>query len=648
MEFRYIFILWIGFVLAFIFGVFAFVNKSRHMKDGTVKLANTELLLEDNYYKKQMTKYYIMRVMLVLSVALMIIFTAVLLARPYYMKRINEQKHNRDIILCMDISSSVNDLNLKIVKELEDTVRNLAGERVGIVIFNTTPVVLSPLTDDYEYTIKQLETIKDGIKTQENKSSMVNARRWLYYNEYLYGGTLVGNEIRGSSLIGDGLLGGLFAFSDKDAERTKVIIFTTDNDANGEGFVTLPEAADYCKRNNVTVYGIGTKLMYTADRDEMKSAVEATGGKFFMEGKASQFHQIVEEIENKSANLTEGRTIIKLVESPEKFFVLLVLCFLMFVTFSLLLRRQNLLWSVSAVLMAVFLALTYVFAVVPAKQFSKGPDIKIKKKSNLNVLFVVDNTISMLANDVGEGTRLDKVKSDITDIVNELEGAQFSIISFNNDASLIAPFSQDTSHVINAINSLYPVERFYATGSSLDRPKELMDTMLSEIKSDKSQKTAVFYISDGEITAEGAVLSSFSSLAQYIDGGAVLGYGTKEGGTMRRLDEYEEAGYEEIMDYDIYPAEPAVSKLDEKNLKQIASDLGIEYMNMTDSKAVISDARLSASLAKLKSQVKVKEEKSETGKTEEYIEPPAYYGFFALVPFVLLVAGNAVYIIKKK
>ena len=647
MEFKFIFILWIGVILAVLLGILAFVSKTKHIKNGTVKIANTELLLENNFYKRQMMKYYILRVMLVICAVLMIVLTAALLARPYYIKKINEKKHDRDIILCMDISASVDDLNLKIVNELQDTVRSLSGERVGIVIFNTTPVVLSPLTDDYEYTIEQLETIKKAIKSQHNKASLINSRQWLYYNEFLYGGTLVGNEIRGSSLIGDGLLGGLFAFPDLDSNRTRIIIFSTDNDLNGDGFVTLQQAADYCTRNKTTVFGIGTKYMYSADKEEMKAAVESTGGRFYLEGRTSEFHEIVEEIEKTSENLTEGKIIIKYVESPEKYFTALVILFVIFIVLSIVLKRQNIAWVTGAVAMAGLLVLVFIYAVIPASQFSKGPDMAVKRKSNLNVLFVVDDTISMLASDVNGGTRLDKAKRDVKMIVDDLDGASFSVISFNNRASLVAPFSQDSNHVINAISTLYPIERFYATGSSLDTPKELMDAILGEIKSDKTQKTAVFYISDGEITAEGVELGSFKELANLTDGGAVLGYGTKEGGTMVRKDNYSEE-QEEIMDYDKYPFEPAVSCIDEGNLKKVASDMGIEYVNMTGVSDTLSDAKLAMVLKSLKSKIQIEEEVIDNGNKEEYINPPEYYGFYALIPFSIVLLLNMVYIIRKK
>ena len=50
--------------------------------------------------------------------------------------------------------------------------------------------------------------------------------------------------------------------------------------------------------------------------------------------------------------------------------------------------------------------------------------------NDLDVLFVVDNTISMIAEDYnGDNTRLSAVKEDIKHIVEELEGAKFSIVT---------------------------------------------------------------------------------------------------------------------------------------------------------------------------------------------------------------------------
>jgi len=652
MELKYAAVLYIGMIVAGIVLILSFAYKHKGKKlEKAVKLANTDLYKEEKYYRSEMIKYALLRVILVLSLAGSIICAAILLARPYYIKSIKEQKYNRDIILCMDISSSVDELNLKLVKELQNTVKSLSGERVGIVIFNTSSIVLSPLTDDYEYTLKQLENVYEAIKSN-NKSTHINDN-WMYWNQFLYSGTLVGSDERGSSLIADGLMGGLFAFPEGD-DRTKVIIFSTDNEANGESYLSLSEACDYCKRNDVTVYGIGTRAMYKPDMEEMESAVKITGGKFFLEEDSASFHKIVEEIERKSADLIEGKTIIKLIETPEKYFALLVILVILFTAASIILRRTNGWWIACQVATMLLLVGTYIFAVRPAHLYSMGPDMKVKKDSNLNVLFVVDNTISMVASDMDEGqTRLDRVSEDVKYITDELEGARFSLISFNNEAKVLVPFCESGDHIVGMTESLYPVESVYSYGTALGTPLSLMKEYLvaeesgenqGENSSDtKGRKTIVFFLSDGEITKSGEGAPDYSSIAPYVNGGAVLGYGTREGGEMLLKNAWT-GEYEQVMDYSEYPISPGVSVIDEDNLKSIAKDMDIEYINMCDR------SEIDGILNDLKKDIKItdKKEATDADTGTEYVNPPEYYGFWLLIPLMMLLLVNAGYVIVRK
>ena len=109
-----------------------------------------------------------------------------------------------------------------------------------------------------------------------------------------------------------------------------------------------------------------------------------------------------------------------------------------------------------------------------------------------------------------------------------------------------------------------------------------MKSLLESSAHKEDKTTVVFFISDGEITGDEA-LGSFSELAGLVDGGAVLGFGTESGGKMS--DSY--GGY--VYDYDSY--DDAVSRIDEANLRKIASDLGIEYIHMTAASRVDSTVR---------------------------------------------------------
>lgn len=641
MELKYPVFAVAGIVLSVIFiCLFLFVQiKGNKTADG-IRLANVDLLYKDKYYKRALIQFYGLKAVLVVAVVVSLTASFVLLAKPYYQKKIKKNQYNRDIMICLDISSSVDDLNLKLVKELQDTVRNLSGERIGIVIFNTTPVLLSPMSDDYEYVIEQLENIRSSIR-ELNKTSFHSGTDWLKWDNYLYGGTLVGNEERGSSLIGDGLMGGLINFPKDSADRTKIMIFATDNQKNGDGYLSLMEAAEYCKKAGVTVYGIGTKYMFSLDEAEMRKAVETTGGKFYLEEDGSAFKDIVDEIESKSASLVEGKTIYKEVETPEKCFIVLAVFSIILIVISILLRRGNIWFYGGSVLLVISLVMTFVFGVLPAHNYSRGPDFQVKRSSNYRVLFVVDDTLSMLANDGPDGTeRLTQAKEDVGRIIDELEGAKFSVITFNNDASLLMPFNSNAEHAKNVINAIYPLEYMYATGTGVGTPSELMKQVISE--DNGNGKTAVFYIGDGEITNTEAVAKSYADLASCIDSGAVLGYGTSSGGTMRVKNYYNDE-YEDVVDYSDYPFEKAVSKIDEKSLKKTADELGVVYINMSEA------AGLDSVINKIKGNMNIKEEVAKEEDTDdEFIKAPENYGYFWLIPGIVLLMLNAGYVIKKK
>lgn len=240
------------------------------------------------------------------------------------------------------------------------------------------------------------------------------------------------------------------------------------------------------------------------------------------------------------------------------------------------------------------------------------------------VLFVVDDTISMLARDYdGDTERLTAVKKDCSDIIDELDGAKFAVISFNNNANLVSPFTNNSQYAKDVIGSLYPIEEMYAEGTSMNVSIDMMTDTLKRAREKADGNVVVFFISDGEITNE-EKLKSFKSAAKYVDGGAVLGYGTSEGGNMYVKSYYTDR--EELLeDTSSYPRKPAVSVIDEKNLKSIASDIGVKYINMNDS------TNIDSTISKIK---KKSVSESKDGKVTGYAD--IYYIFAAMLVVVMM------------
>lgn len=326
MELKNQFVIYIGIavlVLLFI-SMFIKLNKKENYNGGK-KVANTLYTKDEPYFKKKMLMYRILSIFLIASCVMGILISFFMLARPYKTKTVDKEKYSRDIILCIDVSTSVDYLNKNLVEELKETVNNLKGERFGIVIFNASPVLLAPLTDDYEFIIEQLDLIEQSLDMRIGFNEGGDLPEdWLYLDTYISGGTLVGAEERGSSLIGDGLAASVYDFSDLEEERTRIVIFSTDNDLQGTPIVTLDEASDICKENNVTVFGVGTKEMTEVNKQSMRNAVVNTGGEFYLEEESGTFGQIVSEIEKKSKNLVKGSTEIQEIELVEIPFILLL------------------------------------------------------------------------------------------------------------------------------------------------------------------------------------------------------------------------------------------------------------------------------------------------------------------------------------
>lgn len=334
MELRYPFVLILG-IIAIILLVILTKKKIKNYDNGH-KIANTKYLKQHSYYKERLKKYNTLINIIKLLCLTTVFISVFLLSRMAKIETVNTSEYNRDIYLCMDVSDSVNELNLEIVKNMKETVKSLKEERFGISIFNSSNVILVPLTDDYEYVLDTLEKLEKAIEVRVNYDfeAEYDSKEYNKYREgttYLMEGTIEGSDLRGSSLIGDGLASCVYSFPKlEEEERTRIIIFSTDNELAGKPLVTLDEAADISIKKKVTVYGIGTTVMSTKDRDEFKRAVEKTGGEFYEESKSS-VKSIVKNIEKHTKTLREKEDETYKIDIPQLPFIMLIISFIILI-----------------------------------------------------------------------------------------------------------------------------------------------------------------------------------------------------------------------------------------------------------------------------------------------------------------------------
>lgn len=200
--------------------------------------------------------------------------------------------------------------------------------------------------------------------------------------------------------------------------------------------------------------------------------------------------------------------------------------------------------------------------------------------TDTDVVIVVDTTASIIAEDWnGDQPRLKGVRTDVQSIVDEYPGARFSLISFDATAQLRLPLTTDATALMSSIDVMLPEITDQSRGSSISVANRMLaDTLSAAAKSSPDRSRMVFYLGDGEQTSDTRP-ESFASSARYIDGGAVLGYGTTEGGPMKKTTGRTagDGGYIQ------YQGQDAKSVIDEDNLRQIAEQLGVTYQHRTAS-----------------------------------------------------------------
>jgi Ca-activated chloride channel homolog len=205
--------------------------------------------------------------------------------------------------------------------------------------------------------------------------------------------------------------------------------------------------------------------------------------------------------------------------------------------------------------------------------------------ANLNVYFVVDTTSSIIAEDYGdERPRIEGVAADIAAIAADLPGARYSIVTFDQDARVRLPLTTDTTALDAAVETLLPESYEVSRGTSVSQANDRLKTLLEQADARSPERgRVVFYLGDGEQTAPEAP-APFDIDRRLVNGGAVLGYGTAEGGRMKATRSRFDTSRTYIKD----PAtgEDARSVIDEDTLQAVGNQLGLPYLHRESGDAI--------------------------------------------------------------
>ena len=211
--------------------------------------------------------------------------------------------------------------------------------------------------------------------------------------------------------------------------------------------------------------------------------------------------------------------------------------------------------------------------------------------TDTDIVIVADTTASIIAEDWdSDRPRMTGVRADVQAIVDEYPGARFSLISFDAAAQQRLPLTTDATALMSSLDVMLPEITDQSRGSSISIANRMLTEVLAAAaKASPERSRMVFYLGDGEQTASQEP-ESFASSAKYVDGGAVLGYGTAEGGPMKRTTGRPSTGSGTQDgaggDYIEYQGERALSVIDEDNLQRISEQLGVEYQHRTADAAI--------------------------------------------------------------
>ncbi|WP_404387176.1 VWA domain-containing protein [Humibacillus xanthopallidus] len=291
LDLRFPAVLSVGLLVALAATYAVHRHLSQRSARATSAVANSSALTALPEYRRALRAHRIR--MAVLAASAMLLGGAALLgaARPVDTTIERPETRNRDIMLCLDISGSMAAYDAELVSTFKRLVTSFEGERIGLVIFNSSAATVFPLTDDYDFINEELDLAGRALAGEPDLESF-------------FAGTFNG---RGTSLIGDGLATCVSSFDRVDTQRPRSVVFATDNHLAGRPIIELDEAGELAKAKGVRVYGLNPEED-GADREavEMRQVVEGTAGRYFTMGDTSAIGGIVEAVQAQEASLIDS------------------------------------------------------------------------------------------------------------------------------------------------------------------------------------------------------------------------------------------------------------------------------------------------------------------------------------------------------
>lgn len=152
-----------------------------------------------------------------------------------------------------------------------------------------------------------------------------------------------------------------------------------------------------------------------------------------------------------------------------------------------------------------------------------GVTVQPIERKGVDIIFCIDVSLSMDSQDV-KPSRIDKVKFEMSKIVDSLEGDRLGIVVFSGSNFLYLPLTMDYDASRLFIRSI-DTAMISSRGTNIP---SAIKTSIEAFKSEDEQQKVIFLFSDGEDHSENSI-EIISSLIKNKIGLHVVGVGTSKG-----------------------------------------------------------------------------------------------------------------------
>jgi hypothetical protein len=197
---------------------------------------------------------------------------------------------------------------------MQKLVANFRGQRVGLVMFNSSPITVFPPTDDYDLVQEQMKRIVTLVNQNKLRGDPI---MW---------GTTAGDS---ASEIGLGILSCVNKLGDNPTHRSQSIILATDNESYPSPVIVSSRALVLAKNKGIRVYALdpgmsdvqylrsgGMQDDYMGSHGNLRTYSIATGGGYYTVKDPNVIPNVVTQIFQQEAKLSNSNPMLVLNDDP--------------------------------------------------------------------------------------------------------------------------------------------------------------------------------------------------------------------------------------------------------------------------------------------------------------------------------------------